>query len=178
VRAIVFQQISGAAGDSILRRVRKAHGGRGFPKPEWFLGASTETLKAAGLSPQKRGYVTDLARHVSSGRLDFARLRQAPDEEVVESLTEVRGIGQWTAQMYLIFSLQRPDILPTGDLGVRKAVGRAWGFKTLPAERTVERIGRKWAPYRSHASFYLWQSLATTPDGPKTSEAAGPKRPG
>ena len=159
VRAIVFQQISGAAGTSILRKVRRAHGGRSFPTPEWFLRVPATTLASAGLSPQKRRYVVDLARHVRSGRLDFARLRRASDDEVVDALTDVTGIGRWTAQMYLIFSLHRPDVLPTGDLGIRKAVGRAWGFRTLPAERTVERIGRRWAPYRSYASYYLWQSL-------------------
>jgi DNA-3-methyladenine glycosylase II len=160
VRAIVFQQISSAAGESILRRVRAAHGGRGFPAPGWFLGASSETLAGAGLSPQKRGYVRDLAQRVESGQLDFARLRRMPDEGVLEALTAVKGVGVWTAQMYLIFSLHRPDVLPSGDLGIRKAVGRAWGFRSLPAERTVERVGRRWAPFRSYASYYLWQSLA------------------
>jgi DNA-3-methyladenine glycosylase II len=164
VRAIVFQQISGAAGAAIMRRIRAAYGRRGFPSVAWFQGSSPASLRAAGLSPQKLSYVHDLARHVSDGRLDFAQLPALPDDEVVEALTAVKGIGPWTAQMYLIFSLHRPDVLPAGDLGVRKAVGRAWGFRSLPAERTVERLGRRWAPYRSYASYYLWQSLSEAPD--------------
>jgi DNA-3-methyladenine glycosylase II len=159
VRAIIFQQISGAAGASILRKVRTVHGGPGFPAPRWFLGASDRTLRGAGLSPQKRGYIVDLARHVEEGRLRFPALREAEDETVIETLTEVRGIGRWTAQMYLIFSLNRPDVLPSGDLGIRKAVQIGWGYHSLPAPRTVERVGAKWAPYRSYASYYLWTSL-------------------
>jgi DNA-3-methyladenine glycosylase II len=167
-RAIIFQQISGAAGASIHRRVRSAHGGRGFPPPAWFVSAATETLAQAGLSPQKRGYLVDLARHTHSGRLEFARLRRLPDDQVIEALTMVKGVGTWTAQMYLLFSLNRPDVLATGDLGIRKAVGRAYGFKSLPSERTVERIGRPWAPYRSFASYYLWRSLDTRLPTPRT----------
>lgn len=174
VRAIIFQQISGAAGASILRRTRRAFGPSGFPTAGWFATVPDRTLAAAGLSPQKIGYLRDLARHVLEGRLDLRRLRSRTDGEIIEALTEVRGIGTWTAQMYLIFSLNRPDVLPVGDLGVRKAVGRAWRYRSLPAESTVARIGRRWAPYRSFATYYLWQSLANERPTPRPAA----RRPG
>lgn len=158
-QSILFQQISGAAGAAILRRLRAAHGGPGFPPPEWFATVSTDVLRAAGVSPQKMRYLQDLGGHVAEGRLNLRRLAGRPDSEVIEELTSVRGIGAWTAQMYLIFSLHRPDVFPSGDLGIRKAVGKAWGYRGLPAERTVERHARPWAPFRSHAAFYLWRSL-------------------
>jgi DNA-3-methyladenine glycosylase II len=158
-QAILFQQISGKAGAAILRRLRAAHGGPGFPSPLWFSTTPTEVLRTAGVSPQKMGYLRDLASHILDGKLDLRRLPRQPDANVVEQLTAVRGIGTWTAQMYLIFSLHRPDVLPSSDLGIRKAVGRAWRYRALPAERTVERHARPWAPLRSHAAFYLWRSL-------------------
>lgn len=104
-------------------------------------------------------YLRDLGQRVASGRLKLRSLTRRTDREVVEALTAVKGIGVWTAQMYLIFSLHRPDVLPSGDLGVRKAVGKAWKYGGVPAPRTVERHGRAWAPYRSHAAYYLWRSL-------------------
>jgi DNA-3-methyladenine glycosylase II len=161
-QSILFQQISGAAGASILRRLRKIHGGPRFPPPDWFVTVSTEALRGAGVSPQKVRYLRDLAARVTEGRLDLRRLPRQPDPQVIEELTEVLGIGLWTAQMYLIFSLHRPDVMPSGDLGVRKAVEQAWGYRTLPAERTVDRLAQRWAPYRSHAAFYLWRSLDAT----------------
>lgn len=159
VRAIIYQQISGAAGDAIVRKIVAAHGRPGLPPAEWFLGRSDGDLRACGISPQKLRYLRDLSAQTLDGRLDFARLPRASDEEVIEHLTGVLGIGRWTAQMYLIFAMNRQDVLPTGYLGVQKAVQRAWGFKSLPAPRTMERLGRRWAPYRSHASYYLWRSL-------------------
>jgi DNA-3-methyladenine glycosylase II len=163
-RAIIFQQISGAAGTAILRRLRAAHGGPKFPRAKWFQSAPTSTLRAAGVSPQKIRYLRDLSARVLDGRLDLRRVPRQTDAQVIEELTEVLGIGLWTAQMYLIFSLHRPDVIPSGDLGVRKAVGTAWGYRTVPAERTVERHARRWAPYRSHAAYYLWRSLNNRPD--------------
>ncbi|MCI4363881.1 MAG: DNA-3-methyladenine glycosylase 2 family protein [Thermoplasmata archaeon] len=158
LRSIVFQQISGAAGTAILRRVRAEYGG-GTPTARWFYDTSPTTLRRAGLSPQKIRYLKDLSSRVVSGTLQFPRLRLLPDEQVVEHLTEVLGIGEWTAQMYLLFHLDRPDVLPTGDLGLRKAVQQAYGQRSLPAPRTVQRIGRSWSPWRSHATYYLWRSL-------------------
>ena len=161
-RSILFQQISGKAGAAILRRLQTAHGGPGFPPPEWFRAVSTDVLRAAGVSPQKMRYLRDLSAHVAEGRLNLRSLSRQPDSEVIRELTSVRGIGLWTAQMYLIFSLHRPDVFPSGDLGIRKAVGRAWGYRSLPAERTAERHARAWAPFRSHAAYYLWRSLDST----------------
>lgn len=163
VQSILFQQISGAAGAAILRRLRATHGGPGFPPPEWFRAASRRTLRAAGVSPQKLRYLKDLAARVGDGRLNLRRLSQQSDLEVISELTTVKGIGLWTAQMYLIFSLHRPDVLPAGDLGVRKAVGTAWGYQSVPSVRTVERRARLWEPFRSHAAYYLWRSLDTAP---------------
>ncbi len=161
--AILYQQISGAAGDAIVRRLEAVDGTGRFPTADWFCTADRATLRRAGVSPQKVGYLQDLARRVVDGRLDLRRLRGASDAAVSEALTAVHGIGGWTAQMYLLFSLHRPDVLPSGDLGVRKAVQRAWGFRTLPAPRTIDRLGRRWAPYRSYATHYLWRSLANRP---------------
>lgn len=162
-QAILFQQISGAAGAAILRRLRSLHGGPRFPPPEWFLTVSTDALRAAGVSPQKVRYLRDLAARVVDGRLDLRRLPRQPDVRVIQELTAVLGIGLWTAQMYLIFSLHRPDVMPSGDLGVRKAVEDAWGYRVVPAESTVERHARRWVPYRSHAAYYLWRSLDSVP---------------
>jgi DNA-3-methyladenine glycosylase II len=161
-QAILFQQISGAAGAAILRRLRATHGGPGFPPPEWFRTVSTQKLRAAGVSPQKIRYLRDLAARILDGRLNLRRVPRQSDAEVVQELTGVLGIGLWTAQMYLIFSLHRPDVFPSGDLGIRKAFGKAFGYRNLPAERTAERHARRWAPYRSHAAFYLWRSLDST----------------
>ena len=159
VRAIIYQQISGAAGSAILRRVIEAGGAGGIPEPPWFEKAPDALLRGAGVSPQKIRYLRDLAEEVVSGRLRFAELAVLGDDEVIEVLTRVRGIGRWTAQMYLLFNLGRPDVLPTGDLGLRRAVQRLHGLRAPPAESTLLRIGRRWAPYRSHATFYLWRSL-------------------
>lgn len=161
-RAIIYQQISGAAGTAILRKIQRTAGTRSMPPPKWFLGSSDRTLRSAGVSPQKMRYLRDLASHVVDRRIDFHRFPRMTDEEITEHVCAVHGIGQWTAQMYLLFSLGRPDVLPTGDLGVRKAVRAAYGYRSLPAESTIERIGRRWAPYRSHATYYLWRSLENT----------------
>jgi DNA-3-methyladenine glycosylase II len=159
LRSIVFQQISGAAGSAILRKIRAVHGTGRTPPARWFVEATDADLRRAGLSPQKIGYLRDLSRRVSSGELRFPELRRRSDEEVVERLTEVHGIGEWTAQMYLIFHLARPDVLPTGDLGVRKAIQLAYGKRSLPKPKRVALIGTRWEPWRSHATYYLWSSL-------------------
>ncbi|HTT26026.1 MAG TPA: DNA-3-methyladenine glycosylase 2 family protein [Thermoplasmata archaeon] len=164
-RAIIYQQISGAAGAAIVRRLRTAHGRAGFPTPGWFLTTPPATLRAAGVSPQKARYLRDLSGRVADGRLDLRRLAREADAGVIAALMEVHGIGRWTAQMYLMFSLHRPDVFPAGDLGVRKAVAKAWGLRTVPSERAVARRAVRWAPYRSHAAFYLWRSLGTASPG-------------
>lgn len=157
--AILYQQISGAAGDSIVRKLRAKAGAKGLPAAPWFARATPATLRSCGVSPQKQRYLRDLASRTLDGRLDLRGLRTATDEEVVERLTEVTGIGRWTAEMYLIFALQRPDVLPVDDLGIRKAVRDAYGFRDLPAGSTILRLGEPWRPWRSFATHYLWRSL-------------------
>lgn len=157
--AIIYQQISGAAGDAILRRLRRSAGARRCPPARWFLKAGEVKLRACGLSPQKLGYLQDLARRVEEHALDLRALADHDDEQAIAALTEVHGIGRWTAEMYLIFALRRPDVLPVDDLGVKKAIARVYGFRELPSRRTMLRLGEPWRPYRSYATHYLWRSL-------------------
>lgn len=162
-RAIVYQQISGAAGNAIVQRLRRAAGAPRFPSSSWFVRTGAAELRRCGLSPQKLSYLQDLAGHVESGRLELGRLGALSDEQVIEELTDVKGIGRWTAEMYLMFALQRPDILPVGDLGLQKGVQHAYGFRALPSKRTISRLGERWRPYRSYATHYLWRSLERPP---------------
>jgi DNA-3-methyladenine glycosylase II len=183
--AIVYQQLNGKAAETIFKRVAAL---AGEPlSPEGILKLSDQQMRGAGLSKQKSAYLKDLAAKTSSGLLDFARLPQLPDAEVVEHLTQVKGIGVWTAQMFLIFTLKRENVLPTGDFGVRMAmykhyldVRRAKAVKKLssankaavakkggkrkiklPSPELMEKIARRWEPYRSVACWYLWKSLDT-----------------
>ncbi|MBI2773597.1 MAG: DNA-3-methyladenine glycosylase 2 family protein [Chloroflexi bacterium] len=158
LRSIIGQQLSVSAASSIFGRLKEASGGRS-PTPEHLLRMRSTTLRACGLSGAKVDYVRDLARHVLSGELDLPRLRRLEDEEVREAITAVRGLGRWTADMFLMFHLQRPDVLPVGDLGLRRAVQRAYAIdEPKPAE--LQRIAEPWRPYRSMASLYLWSSLS------------------
>jgi DNA-3-methyladenine glycosylase II len=121
-----------------------------------------ELIRGAGISPQKLGYLRSLAEHVVGGRLELGRLSELPDEEVIAELTDIKGIGVWTAQMFLIFSLGRLDVLPTGDLGVRKGMQIAYGFDELPVARQMEEIANtnRWAPYRSVGTWYMWRAMS------------------
>jgi DNA-3-methyladenine glycosylase II len=163
LRAIVGQQLSTKAARTIYGRVCELFGGT-TPSPEQLLAASEDDLRAAGLSGRKVEYIRDLASHVLSGELELGRLDQLPDEEVVEEIVAVRGLGQWTAEMFLIFHLERPDVLSGGDLGIRKAVQVEYGLDEMPAPLRVLEIGEAWRPHRSLASLYLWESLAAVPD--------------
>lgn len=158
VDAIISQQISRAAAASVQRRLREAFGGTLEAKA--MTGAGAETYRSAGISPQKLSYLRSLAESVDGGRLDLERLPTLVDDDVVAELTAVRGLGIWTAQMFLIFSLGRLDVLPTGDLGVRKGTQIAYDLRDLPTPRQVETIAveRRWAPYRSVASWYMWRA--------------------
>jgi DNA-3-methyladenine glycosylase II len=177
--AIVYQQLNGKAAETIFDRFAAL---AGEPlTPEGILKLSDEQMRAAGLSKQKSAYLKDLAAKTSSGLLDFARLPGLPDAEVVEYLTQVKGIGVWTAQMFLMFTLKRENVLPTGDFGVRMAMYRHYlevarskptnksaAAKKLrkkkiklPTPEQMEKIARRWEPYRSAACWYLWQSLDT-----------------
>ncbi len=157
--SILYQQVTGAAAASIYRRLCALYAGGRFPRPEELARTHPMRLRSAGLSRQKRRYLLDLARKVSSGALDLKSISRLPDEEVIEQLTRVKGIGRWTAEMFLIFCLKRLDVLPVDDLGLQKGVQKAYRFRSLPAARTIRRLGEGWRPYRSIATWYLWQSL-------------------
>jgi DNA-3-methyladenine glycosylase II len=162
LRSIVGQQLSTKAARTIYLRVLDLFGGTA-PSPEQLLEAREEDLRAAGLSGRKTEYVRDLASHVLSGELELERLDELGDEEVIEEIVAVRGLGRWTAEMFLIFHLERPDVLSGGDLGIRKAIQIEYGLEEMPPPKRVLEIGEPWRPYRSLASLYLWESLAAVP---------------
>jgi DNA-3-methyladenine glycosylase II len=162
LRAIVGQQLSTKAARTIYLRVLDLFDGT-TPTPEQLLAAKEADLRAAGLSGRKAEYIRDLASHVLSGELELDRLDQLSDEEAIEEIVAVRGLGQWTAEMFLMFHLERPDVLSGGDLGIRKAVQIEYGLKEMPAPQRVIEIGEAWRPHRSLASLYLWESLAAVP---------------
>jgi DNA-3-methyladenine glycosylase II len=161
-QAIVSQQISVRAAATILGRVTALMPG-GRLTPEGALAVSEEELRAAGLSWRKVGYLRDCALRFADGTLDPDVLRDVDDEAFIAALVAIKGVGRWTAEMVLIFSLGRPDILSTGDYGLRSAVQRHWGLAALATPEEMERIAAPWRPYRSVASWYLWRSLSTIP---------------
>src|SRR5690349_12677307 len=156
-RAIVFQQLSTQAALTIYGRPEEAAGGPLTPQPSQNL--SVGEMRRAGLSRQKLGYIRDLAEHAISGKVDFAKLPAMSDAEVIAALTDIKGVGVWTAHMFLLFSLRRPNVLPVGDLGVRMAIQRAYRKRKLPTPKQIEQIARGWHPYCSYAAWYLWRSL-------------------
>lgn len=156
-RAIVFQQLSTKAASTIYRRLEEAAGGR--ISPESIQQLSVPEMRQAGLSKQKIGYIRDLAEHAISGKVDFAKLPDMEDEEVIVALTDIKGIGVWTAHMFLIFALRRPNVLPVGDLGVRMAIKQLYKKRKLPLAKDIEKLAKSWHPYCSFASWYLWRSL-------------------
>ena len=163
LRAIVGQQLSTKAARTIYLRVLDLFDGK-TPAPEQLLDATVEDLRGAGLSGRKVEYIRDLASHVLSGELELDRLDQLSDEEAIEEIVAVRGLGQWTAEMFLLFHLERPDVLSGGDLGIRKAIQIEYGLEEMPSPTRVIEIGEPWRPHRSLASLYLWESLAAAPD--------------
>jgi DNA-3-methyladenine glycosylase II len=163
VRAIVGQQLSVHAARAIFGRLTDRFAGRP-PTPQEILADDPEGLRAAaGLSRAKVGFLRSLAEHVISGELELSRLDALDDEEVVSELIAVKGLGSWTAQMFLMFQLERPDVLPVGDLGIRRAIERAYALDALPEPRTIEEIAQPWRPYRTLACRYLWRSLQNEP---------------
>jgi DNA-3-methyladenine glycosylase II len=181
-RAILYQQLAGAAALAIEKRFRaifsvdgaspaptdsrrKGRGARAmpdllpFPTPEQLLATDDETLRAAGLSRQKLAYLRDLAAHFADGRLKDKELEKLSDEEVIERVVQVKGIGRWSAEMFLMFQLRRPDILPVDDLGVRNAFKRMYGLDEVPTADKMREIAEPWRPYRSLGTWYLWQSF-------------------
>jgi DNA-3-methyladenine glycosylase II len=161
-RAIVGQQLSTKAAASIWSKLLALFDGE-TPDPKALLRRRPETLRKAGLSNSKVEFLRDLAKRVGDGRLDLERLAELPDEDVIAELLEVKGIGRWTGEMFLIFHLARPDVVSTGDLGIRKAVRLAYGLDELPGPEDLERIAEEWRPHRTLACLYLWRSLANTP---------------
>ncbi|HEU5170319.1 MAG TPA: hypothetical protein VFU46_07265 [Gemmatimonadales bacterium] len=158
LRSIVYQQLNGRAAETILTRVLDLYGSR-YPAPAELLGTSDEALQGAGLSRNKLTSIRDLARHALDGTVPSSGAARAlTDDELVERLTVVRGVGRWTVEMLLIFRLGRADVFPLDDLGVRKGFRRAFGMRRLPATITMVRRAERWRPYRSVASWYLWRA--------------------
>ena len=162
LRSIVGQQLSTQAARTIYGRLTDIFGGHA-PTPRQLLSVDPERIRAAGLSRPKVAYLRDLAQHVEEGTLELERLPDLPDEEVAEQLTAIKGLGQWTADMFLMFHLGRPDILPVGDLGIRRAAQIEYRMRKLPDPKRLERVARPWRPYRTLACLYLWSSLDNTP---------------
>ena len=164
VRAIVGQQLSVHAARAIYGRLTARFDGRP-PTPEEILGDDPEELRAAaGLSRAKVGYLRSLAEHTLSGELELQRLDELDDDTVIVELTAVRGLGAWTAHMFLMFHLERPDVLPVGDLGIRRAIERAYALDGLPDAPVIEEIAAPWRPHRTLACRYLWRSLKNEPN--------------
>jgi len=163
LRAIVGQQLSTKAARTIYLRVLDIFDGQ-TPSPEQLLEASEADLRAAGLSGRKVEYIRDLAKHVISGELELDRLDQLSDEEAIEEIVAVRGLGRWTAEMFLLFHLERPDVLSGGDLGIRKAIQIEYRMEEMPTPQETVAFGERWSPHRSLASIYLWESLAAVPN--------------
>jgi DNA-3-methyladenine glycosylase II len=162
LRSIVGQQLSTKAARTIYERLTALFGDRA-PTPRELLDVDPERLREAGLSRAKVAYLRDLAEHVEDGELDLEHLAELESEEVAEQLIAIKGLGQWTVDMFLIFHLGRPDILPVGDLGIRRAVQIAYDLEELPKPAELERIAEPWRPWRSLACLYLWRSLDATP---------------
>ncbi len=162
LRSIVGQQLSTKAARSIYGRLADRFGGR-TPTPAELLAADFEDVRSAGLSRRKVDYLRDLAQRVEDGRVELDRLSELSDEEVTAELTQIKGLGPWTADMFMIFHLGRPDVLPVGDLGTRAAVRLAYGLDEHPRPDELTRISEPWRPHRSLASLYLWRSLDAEP---------------
>jgi DNA-3-methyladenine glycosylase II len=155
--AIIYQQLNGKAAVTIFKRFTDV---AGTPvTPEGIIKLSEPQLRAVGLSKQKSSYLRDLAEKTKSGLLNFEKLAGMPDAEVIEHLTQVKGVGVWTAHMFLMFTLRRPDVLPTGDYGVQVAIKKYYRKRKLPKPKDMEKIAKPWSPYRSIACWYLWRSL-------------------
>lgn len=169
VRSIVYQQLSGRVASVIFGRLVEAATGKAAARaanckltPAAILKLRPSRMRTLGLSAQKTAYIRDLARHTRDGAVVFEELPLLPDEEVIARLTQVKGIGAWTAHMFLIFALRRHNVLPVGDLGIRSAIRKAYGLAELPPPAQMEAIAERWRPYCSVASWYLWRSLDQT----------------
>ena len=162
LRSIVGQQLSTKAASTIYGRMLDLFGGH-TPTPKQLLKADPDKIRAAGLSRPKIAYLRDLAQHVEEGTLELERLPDLPDEEVAAQLTAIKGLGQWTADMFLMFHLERPDVLPVGDQGIRRAVKVEYRLRKFPDAKRLEKLAKPSRPYRTLACLYLWSSLDNTP---------------
>lgn len=163
VRTITGQQVSTKAAAAIYERLVDRYGGRP-PTPDEVLAEDPDELRAAaGLSRAKTTYLRSLAEHVLDGSLELGKLKRLPDDEVMAELVAVKGIGEWSAHIFLMFQLERPDVIPVGDLGIRRAVMLAYGLDALPSPAELEELAEPWRPYRTLASLFLWRSLRATP---------------
>ena len=188
-RAIVFQQLAGAAARTIFQRLQaaceKAVGGEGGERslyggfkitPESVLALTEEQMRACGLSRQKLSYLRDLAAKTISREVDFERLPDMSDDDVIEHLTRVKGIGTWSAQMFLMFALGRQDVMPTLDLGINNAIRKLYGKRKVPKAKQILKLAEKWRPYRTFACWYLWRSMDTPAAIPPKQAALKPKK--
>lgn len=158
-RSIIYQQVSGAAAATVLARLTAAAGRAGRLSPNKILSLGVDGLRPCGVSRQKASYLLDLSERTRAKAIRFDRLTELSDEQVIAELTQVKGIGVWTVQMFLMFALRRPDVLPVGDLGVRNAIWKAYELEAPPAPKEIESIGAAWRPFATVASWYLWRSL-------------------
>ena len=159
LRSILYQQLAGPAAAAIERRFLALFGEDGLsPTPAQILGTPDADYRGAGVSRQKVGYMRDLAARLLDGRLGLEGIDSLPDDGVIERLTSIKGVGEWTAHMFLIFQLSRPDVLPVGDLGVRRGMKVVYGLEQTPSPAEALTIGRPWAPYRSVGSWYMWRA--------------------
>jgi DNA-3-methyladenine glycosylase II len=159
VEAIVSQQLSVKASDTIFKRFVALFPGKKFPTPEEILKMPVKKIRATGVSEAKAKYILDLSQKVASKELKLNSLHKLSDEEVIEELTKVKGIGRWTAEMFLMFSLLRPDVYSLGDQGLKNAVRNLYKLKSHPTDRQINKLLKKWSPYKTYAARYLWKSL-------------------
>jgi DNA-3-methyladenine glycosylase II len=159
VEAIISQQLSVKAADTIFMRFISLFFPQKFPTPEIVLKLPLRQFRKVGISTQKANYIKDLASKIVTGELKLKSLYRLEDEKVISELVKVKGIGRWTAEMFLIFTLRRPDVFSMGDLGLRNAIQKLYKMKTPPTEKQLHRISKRWSPYRTTASRYLWKSL-------------------
>ncbi|MDA0269422.1 MAG: DNA-3-methyladenine glycosylase 2 family protein [Chloroflexi bacterium] len=158
LRTVLFQQLNGRAATTIQTRWQALYGGR-YPTPTELLATTDEAFRGTGVSRQKAASMRDLAEHILAGRLVFAGIEALDDAEVIERITAVRGYGEWSAHMFLMSQLGRPDVLPVGDFGVRNGMRIAYNLTDMPTPAEARRIGEPWAPYRSVASWYMWRAV-------------------
>ena len=157
VGSIIFQQLAGTAAQAILNRFKQIYEGK-IPRPRQYLDTEEKHLRASGLSPQKVRYIRDLSERIENGVLNLEQLSGLPSNEIVKELDEVKGIGRWTAEMFLIFAMGRTDVLPVDDLGLRKATMKNYRLRKLPTEKKLEQLSKNWHPFCSIATLYLWRS--------------------